>query len=70
MLGSPSKPPPRYWEVTGTPYVSILKFKVMATIVKITETSNGKDLVRFAHSTSKIIAGRAFESANSILYVL
>ena len=40
----------------------------MATIVKITETTNGKDLVRFAHSTSKTIAGKLFES--TIVYYM
>ena len=35
----------------------------MAKVVKVTETSNGNDLVRFAHEITKTIAGTEFSSS-------
>ena len=35
----------------------------MAKVVKVTETSNGNDLVRFAHEITKTIAGKEFSSS-------
>ena len=35
----------------------------MAKVVKVTETSNGNDLVRFAHEITKTIAGKDFSSS-------
>ena len=35
----------------------------MAKVVKVTETSNGNDLVRFAHEITKTIAGVEFKSS-------
>ena len=34
----------------------------MAKVVKVTETSNGNDLVRFAHKITKTIGGKEFST--------